>query len=252
MLPSTHGDDQSVYVLIQQQKQKATSSLWRGFLKKAENTYGKNIEKTETKQHKWLVAGVVLAVIVFCVAIVLMVLAHFGILPLNHPNASESFVSNAEIKIDETEQLGYDLELQGIGSYAGLYLEDGSNDSVSDILMIRIKNTGEKDLRLARLSLTYSEFTAEFEITDLPAGRTVMVLEKNRHSYTDESYLSIALTDIVFLISKWMSPGRSMSFPGCPVQSTFEIVPVRISPVIFMFITSTSPMMSCMAASRSG
>lgn len=177
---------------------------------------GKISKRRKQKQHKWLVAGVVLAVIVFCVAIVLMVLAHFGILPLNHPNASESFVSNAEIKIDETEQLGYDLELQGIGSYAGLYLEDGSNDSVSDILMIRIQNTGEKDLRLARLSLTYSEFTAEFEITDLPAGRTVMVLEKNRHSYTDESYLSIALTDIVFFDQQMDVSGEIYEFSGLP------------------------------------
>lgn len=172
--------------------------------------------KQKEKQHKLLVAAIALAIIVFCVAIILMLLTHFGVLSLNTPQNSDSFVTQSEIKQHDTEQLGYDLELQGVGRYAGLYLEDGSNDPVSDILMIKIKNTGEKDLQLARLSLTYSEFTAQFEITNLPAGRSVVVLEKNRHAYTDESHLSVAISDIVFFEKQMDVSVQTYEITGLP------------------------------------
>ena len=177
---------------------------------------GKTSRKRKQKHHKLLVAAIALAITVFCVAVILMLLAHFGLLPLNNPKNQDFFVSQSEIKQHDTEQLGYDLELQGVGRYAGLYLEDGSNDPVSDTLMIKIKNTGEKDLQLARLSLTYSDFTAQFEITNLPAGRSVVVLEKNRHEYADESHLSVAISDVVFLATQMDVPDQTYEITGLP------------------------------------
>ena len=168
------------------------------------------------KQHKFLVAAIALAITVFCVAVILLLLAHFGVLPDKKPQTPNSFVTQSEIQQYDTEQLGYDLELQGVGRYAGLYLEDGSNDTVSNILMIKIKNTGEKDLQLARLSLTYSDFTAEFEITNLPAGRTVVVLEKNRHAYTEERHLSVALSDVVFFQKQMDVSDQVYEITGLP------------------------------------
>lgn len=168
------------------------------------------------KQHKLLVGAIALAITVFCVAVILMLLTHFGVLPLNNPHNSDSFVTQSEIKQHDTEQLGYDLELQGVGRYAGFYIEDGTNDPVSNTLMIRIKNTGEMDLQLARLSLTYSDFTAQFEITNLPAGRSVVVLEKNRHAYTDENHLSVALSDIVFFEEQMDVSDQTYEITGLP------------------------------------
>lgn len=177
---------------------------------------GKKSRKRKQKQHLLLVAAITLAITVFCVAVILMLLTHFGVLPLSNPQNLDSFVTQSEIKQHDTEQLGYDLELQGVGRYAGLYLEDGSNDPVSDTLMIKIKNTGEKDLQLARVSLTYSDFTAQFEITNLPAGRSVVVLEKDRHGYTDESHLSVAITDIVFFQKQMDVSDQTYEITGLP------------------------------------
>jgi hypothetical protein len=154
--------------------------------------------KRKRNQRKFYIIGMILAGAVLCVSVLMMVLAHFGLFSTHKNKNPDGFLPQVEVIQNDTEHLGYDLELQGVGRYAGIFLEDGSNDSVSDILMIKIKNTGDKDLQLARLSLTYSDFTAEFEITNLPAGRTVVVLEKNRHSYTDQKYLSVALTDVAF------------------------------------------------------
>ena len=45
--------------------------------------------------------------------------------------------------------------------------------------------------------LSYGEFTGEFVITDLPAGKTVIVLEKNRSTFPKQDYLSFMLQDVV-------------------------------------------------------
>lgn len=158
---------------------------------------GTNTRKRKQKLHKGYIAGMIFAAAILCIAVAMLLLSLFGILPPRDRDKSDGFVERLDMKQEEYEQLGYDLELQGVGLYAGLFFEDGSNDSVSNVLMIKIKNTGDKDLQLARLSLSYSDFTAEFELTNLPAGRTMIVLEKNRHVYPDEKYLSVALTDVV-------------------------------------------------------
>lgn len=131
-------------------------------------------------------------------ALTLLLLIHFDVLPIGEEkNRNDSF-GNAQVLRQDTEQLGYGLELLGVGRYAGAYLEDGSLDQVSDVLMVRIKNTTDRDLQLARLSLVYEGFTAEFEITNLPAGKTLVVLEKNRKPFVDQKYLNMSLSGIAF------------------------------------------------------
>ena len=58
--------------------------------------------------------------------------------------------------------LGVGLLVTKIGSYAGIYMEDGSDRIVSNMMMLLVKNTTGKDLQLARISVVYEDFTAEF------------------------------------------------------------------------------------------
>lgn len=53
-------------------------------------------------------------------------------------------------------------------------------------------------MQLAEISLTFADFTAEFDITNLPAGATMIVLEKNRRSYVDQRYLNMSLQNLVY------------------------------------------------------
>lgn len=95
-------------------------------------------------------------------------------------------------------ELSDDLAIQYISGYAGVYMEDGTNEVVSDVLMIVLENTSSQDLQLARVSIEYSNFTAEFEVTNLPAGEKVVALEKNRHPVPSEAYRSIETRNVVF------------------------------------------------------
>lgn len=82
--------------------------------------------------------------------------------------------------------LGSDLIVTDIGKYAGIFMEDGSDEVVSDTLMLILRNDNTRDLQLARIELRYADFTAEFEVTNLPAGESVVLLEKNRHAYVED------------------------------------------------------------------
>lgn len=55
--------------------------------------------------------------------------------------------------------------------YAGLFVEDGSDKTVSDVFCIRVKNTGSSDVQYAHITLSRGSESYEFDISTLPAGR---------------------------------------------------------------------------------
>lgn len=168
----------------------------RGFLKRQGIFMHKTSKRRRKNQHKLYVTGMIVAAVILCAALTMMLLAHFGIFSGKDSGVQDNGLGRIDLHQEKTESLGYGLRLEAVGRYAGLYIEDGTNDTVSDVMMIKVKNTADKDLQLARISLTYSDFTAEFELTNIPAGRTVVVLEKNRHAYSDQNYLSFQLSDV--------------------------------------------------------
>jgi hypothetical protein len=115
--------------------------------------------------------------------------------------------STMEAEIPDTEppetqpaywDLGDGLRIEKIGDYAGMYMEDGSNEVVEGVMMILLSNLSENDLQLARIYLEYPDFTAEFEVTNLPAGECVVVQEKNRQQETGGKLLSVESKNVVF------------------------------------------------------
>ena len=79
-------------------------------------------------------------------------------------------------KLDGTD-IGNGLQLVSTGRYAGLFVEDGSDKTVSDVFCIRVKNTGSSDVQYAHITLTRGSECYEFDISTLPAGQTLQALE---------------------------------------------------------------------------
>ena len=94
--------------------------------------------------------------------------------------------------------LNESLVIDHIGSYAGIYTEDGSDEIVANTMMLIVKNTGSQDLQLARINLQYSDFEAIFEVTNLPAGERIVLLERSRHAYVEEKPQGAMVKDLVF------------------------------------------------------
>ena len=98
------------------------------------------------------------------------------------------------IKIDQMQDIESEiykgLQVTKIGSYTGLFVEDGSDEVLSRILMVIVKNTGTKTVQYAEIELTDGNTTACFSLTTLPPGESVVLLEKNRMLYADGKDLS--------------------------------------------------------------
>ena len=79
-------------------------------------------------------------------------------------------------KLDGTD-IGNDLQIVSTGRYAGQFVEDGSDKTVSDVFCIRVKNTGSSDVQYAHITLSRGDERYEFDISTLPAGQTLQALE---------------------------------------------------------------------------
>ncbi len=97
--------------------------------------------------------------------------------------------------------LGQGLIITDIGSYTGAYVEDGSDEVVSGVLMAILENTSEEALQYARISLMFGQTEAQFAVTNLPAGEKVVLLEQNRLDCPETVPDSFSTADMLFLPS---------------------------------------------------
>ena len=95
-------------------------------------------------------------------------------------------------------ELEQGLRILRIDRYSGIFLEDGTDEMVTDVLMVILENTAEQDLQLARITLDYGDQKAEFEVTDLPAGECVVALERSRMAFVEEELRAASAQNIVF------------------------------------------------------
>lgn len=83
---------------------------------------------------------------------------------------------------ETTMDLGYQLTLMNVSHYAGAFVEDGSDDVVSDVMVITVRNDGDKAVQYAHITLTVGETAYEFDLTTLPVGASVYLLELSRQT----------------------------------------------------------------------
>ena len=89
--------------------------------------------------------------------------------------------------VKEIFYLQYDLSIIEIGAYSGEYVEDGSDELVSDVLMIKVLNKGEEAVEYAVIQLQMENQVAEFTVSALMPGAEAVLLEKNRMLYNAET-----------------------------------------------------------------
>ncbi len=94
--------------------------------------------------------------------------------------------------------LGDGLVITDMGPYTGAFMEDGSDEVVSRIMMIVLENTTDKALQYAQLTLDYGDTQAHFSITTVPAGQRVVLLESDRMPYTPLEPQSTSLENMLF------------------------------------------------------
>ena len=87
-----------------------------------------------------------------------------------------------EVEEQEPINLGYGLQITDSGRYTGLYMEDGSNELVSDVMMVVVENTGGEDIQLAEFTAVSGAEEYRFKLTNLAAGERAVLLELERRA----------------------------------------------------------------------
>ena len=100
---------------------------------------------------------------------------------------SEGASSKVEIPVtNETiglqfpcEVPGHNLRIEKLAPYTGIFVEDGTNQQVTDVAMLLVQNTGDDVVEYAEITIDYADKTLSFQITALPAGERMVVQEKS-------------------------------------------------------------------------
>lgn len=80
-------------------------------------------------------------------------------------------------------ELGQGLFITDLYNYSGIYMEDGTNDAVVDVMMLLLHNGGTADLQYLELELYFGDQVYTFQATDLASGSCAVLLEQERKSY---------------------------------------------------------------------
>lgn len=149
------------------------------------------------KSNKGLVAALVIVLLLLAALVAMMLMGLSGgetspaeteAAPTeNHtPEMSETVQTEASVPTQlQNVDLGCGIHVTDMGSYTGMYMEDGTDEIVSGVLMLVVENTGEEDIQYAEITMDFGDQQAEFTLTTLPVGARVVLLEKNRMQWVD-------------------------------------------------------------------
>lgn len=87
------------------------------------------------------------------------------------------------------------LEITSVGRYAGSFVEDGSDEIVSDVCAITVRNNAENTVQYAEISMNIGGESYCFKLSTLPQGKSVQLLELSRQPMPESSAdMTAALT----------------------------------------------------------
>lgn len=133
-------------------------------------------------------------------------------------NTGASSDTSPDISIEKTDfaemSLGDGLYIRNMYKYTGIFMEDGTDDAVTNVMMIVIENTSEKDLQLADIEIKYKEYTAKFRATNIPSGEKAVLLEQSRLAPTEEKPESCSSSNVIFFDEPMNSSDERLEVTG--------------------------------------
>lgn len=82
---------------------------------------------------------------------------------------------------------GYDLVIEKLAPYDGMYVEDGSNQNVADVAMILVRNEGDYPVEYAEIAMEHGDESRIYRICALPAGESMVVQEQTRQGVPEKA-----------------------------------------------------------------
>ena len=110
-----------------------------------------------------------------------------------------------EEMVDTTAYLDDHLQIINVGAYTGMYVEDGTDEVVSGVLMLVVKNFSKEAVQYAEITLPTENGDAKFTLSTLPAGESCVLLEQSRMQHTGSEDITRAVSDNVAVFSEELS-----------------------------------------------
>lgn len=85
----------------------------------------------------------------------------------------------------------YLVSIRRLNAYSGPFVEDQSDDEVSNVLALQFRNDSEQDLQYAEYVFDVDGRELVFKLSNLPAGASCVVLEASRHPYRADEVLKL-------------------------------------------------------------
>ena len=154
-------------------------------------SYTKKNRSEKAKRDTWIVLGFMLLVVI--AVLVLLFGASKDELPEVEKAGTEmpfDVPGFTVLKEAPFGDLNEKFSVACMGTYSGTYVEDGSNEQVTDVLTIVVKNISSDLVEYGLITVDCGGETATFELSALPAGSYALVMEKNRLTYDNTMVLS--------------------------------------------------------------
>ena len=102
---------------------------------------------------------------------------------------------------------GYDLVIEKLAPYDGMFVEDGSNADIENVAMLMVKNDGSFPVEYTQIRVACGEEELLFDVSALPVGERLVVQEKGGKSIpeggaTSASVLVVQRADMEMSESK--------------------------------------------------
>lgn len=94
--------------------------------------------------------------------------------------------------------LGFDLKLHSFDTYAGIFMEDGSDEIVTNVARVLLTNQSQEDLQYAQITVTYADEVCNYTVTNLPAGASVVLLEQARKPLPEGEPVAVTVDNVAF------------------------------------------------------
>jgi hypothetical protein len=161
--------------------------------------------------------------------LILAIITFFGCNEKENGGQTASNTSSAIEDNDSFCELNLPVQLEeGISItdayvYTGAFPEDGSFDQKENVFALKVKNYSVKDLQLIRIEIKSDVKDYYFEITTLPSGESITVLEKSGATIAQtEKIQSVKAKNIAFF-NKEMSL-HSAIFQLTPLDKVMNIM----------------------------
>ena len=118
------------------------------------------------------------------------------------------------IPVQQTINLGCGLEIIDAGSYTGAYVEDGSGQIVSGVMMIVVRNTGEQDVQLADIVAVSGGSEYTFRLTNLAVGERVVLLDLERRQASEAVLDSAIVSEVALFETPMELHGGTIQIDG--------------------------------------